>query len=122
MDKAEMIRLVKEDFLQCESLFVALGEGVRQEIILHLIDAECEGLNVGSITERTHLSRPAVSHHLKILKDAGIVYVRCVGTMNYYVINGDGGLCKIFAMGKKLDELVKVIKTDKLHAKEERAQ
>lgn len=42
------------------------------------------GARVGDITERTNLSRPAVSHHLQIMKDAGIMKVRKEGTKNYY--------------------------------------
>lgn len=45
---------------------------------------ECSGVRVGAITEKTHLSRPAVSHHLGILKEAGIIKVRREGTKNYY--------------------------------------
>ena len=39
---------------------------------------------MGEITEKTHLSRSAVSHHQKILKDAGIIQVRHEGTKNCY--------------------------------------
>ena len=39
---------------------------------------------MGEITEKTNLSRPAVSHHLQIMKDAGIIKVRREGTKNYY--------------------------------------
>lgn len=39
---------------------------------------------MGQITERTNLSRPAVSHHLQIMKNAGIVKMRREGTKNYY--------------------------------------
>ena len=37
----------------------------------------------------TGLSRPAVSHHLKLLKDAGVVKVRREGTRNYYYLDPD---------------------------------
>jgi ArsR family transcriptional regulator len=42
---------------------------------------------VGEITEQTHLSRPAVSHHLKVLRDAGVILMRKEGTKNFYYIN-----------------------------------
>ena len=45
---------------------------------------QCNGVRVGTITEKTHLSRPAVSHHIQILKEAGILKVRKEGTKNYY--------------------------------------
>lgn len=44
---------------------------------------------VEAITEKTHLSRPAVSHHIKILKDAGVVGMRKEGTKNYYYLETD---------------------------------
>lgn len=47
------------------------------------------GVRVGEITEKTHLSRPAVSHHLQILKEAGILKVRKEGTMNFYYFDPD---------------------------------
>ena len=47
------------------------------------------GIRVGEITKRTNLSRPAVSHHLKLLRDSGIVKVRREGTRNYYYLDPD---------------------------------
>ncbi len=47
------------------------------------------GTRVGAITEKTHLSRPAISHHIKILKDAGVVEMRKEGTKNYYYLETD---------------------------------
>ena len=43
-------------------------------------------MNVNEITGKTSLSRPAISHHLKILKDAGLVNIRQEGTANYYYL------------------------------------
>lgn len=59
-------------------------------MILEMIKmGECGGVRVGAITERTNLSRPAVSRHLRILRDAGIVKVRREGTKNYYYFDAD---------------------------------
>lgn len=44
----------------------------------------CTGVRVNEITEKTHLSRPAISHHLQILRDAGILKMRREATKNYY--------------------------------------
>lgn len=49
----------------------------------------CSGVRVNEITEKTHLSRPAVSHHLQILKDAGILKMRREATKNYYYFDPD---------------------------------
>ncbi len=50
---------------------------------------KCGGARVMEITEKTNLSRPAVSHHLKILKEAGIIKMRREGTKNYYYFGCD---------------------------------
>lgn len=61
-----------------------------KHLILEMMQMEhCGGARVGAITERTHLSRPAVSHHIRILKDAGILKMRREGTKNYYYFDAD---------------------------------
>ena len=47
------------------------------------------GLRVNDIAAKTRLSRPAVSHHLQILKDAGIVKKRREAAKNYYYFDAD---------------------------------
>lgn len=41
-------------------------------------------MNVSDIAARFHISRPAISHHLKVLKDAGIVWSEKTGQEVYY--------------------------------------
>ena len=78
------------EFGSCRKLLLALGDENRQHLILEMMQmGQCSGVRVGAITERTHLSRPAVSHHLGILKDAGVVKMRREGTKNYYYFNAD---------------------------------
>lgn len=43
------------------------------------------------IAKKTNLSRPAVSHHMQILKNAGIVRVRKEGTFIYYYLDPEEG-------------------------------
>jgi len=83
----EQIELIKADFLKCRKLLVAIGDETRQSIITVLMGSSCTGLRVGEITARTHLSRPAISHHLRILLDCGLVSMDKQGTMNYYSLN-----------------------------------
>jgi ArsR family transcriptional regulator, arsenate/arsenite/antimonite-responsive transcriptional repressor len=52
-------------------VFVALGDEHRQRILLTFDKGE--ELNVGAIAAVSTLSRPAVSHHLKILHGAGLL-------------------------------------------------
>lgn len=78
------------DITECQKILIALGDESRQHIILEMLKMKnCSGARVGEITERTSLSRPAVSHHLQILKDAGIVKVRKEGTKNFYYFDAD---------------------------------
>ncbi|GGA25641.1 hypothetical protein GCM10010917_08250 [Paenibacillus physcomitrellae] len=55
--------------------------------MIALMNAGCEGMRVNEITLQTNLSRPAVSHHLKILKNAQIVSMNRRGTMNFYYLD-----------------------------------
>lgn len=62
------INELKTSFIDCQAMFEALGDTNRQNILLKLCDTTCTtGLRVGEITAAVNLSRPAVSHHLKIL-------------------------------------------------------
>ena len=76
-------------FAKCKRSITAIGDENRQAVILALLDGPCEGMRVGDIKEHSHLSQPAVSHHLKILLDANLLTVRKKGTMNYYRLNPD---------------------------------
>ena len=44
---------------------------------------------VGELAEALPVSRPAVSQHLKVLKDAGLVRERVAGTKRFYSIDTD---------------------------------
>jgi DNA-binding transcriptional ArsR family regulator len=46
--------------------------------------------SVGDLASGLPVSRPAVSQHLRILKDAGLVRERREGTRNFYSVDGDG--------------------------------
>jgi DNA-binding transcriptional ArsR family regulator len=81
------VEQVAKTLAECKPLFFALGETARQQIMLLL--TECEELNVNQLTERLPLSRPAISHHLKILRQAGLVEVRQAGVENYYHLTAD---------------------------------
>jgi DNA-binding transcriptional ArsR family regulator len=85
------IQVIKNDFTDVQPLLNVIGDETRQLILMVLMEAKCsEGMRVGEITEKTHLSRPAVSHQLKILKDLELVKVRCEGTKNFYNIDVTG--------------------------------
>lgn len=77
-----------QKFTECRPVLCAIGDETRQIIIRVMIE-NCGqgGMRVGEIQRNTNISRAAVSHHLKILKDAGILCVRQEGTKNYYYLD-----------------------------------
>lgn len=100
------IKILADEFKSCRKILVALGDENRQHLILEMMQmGECNGVRVGEITEKCNLSRPAVSHHLKALKDAGIIQMRREGTKNYYYLDADT---------KAMNQLLQML----MHAKE----
>jgi DNA-binding transcriptional ArsR family regulator len=65
----------------------ALGDPTRREIFERL--AKCP-LAVTDLASQLPVSRPAVSQHLKLLKDAGLLLVRQDGTRRLYKVDPKG--------------------------------
>lgn len=86
-NKIQDIERIKLEFQSCQRTFAALGDETRQHIVCILLCGECSGSRVIDLAERTNLSRPAVSHHMQILKNAGIVNSRKEGTFVYYYLD-----------------------------------
>jgi DNA-binding transcriptional ArsR family regulator len=62
-------------------MLTALGDPTRQAILEQLVNGP---LAVGQLAERLPVTRPAVSQHLKVLKDVGLVVDRQDGTRRLY--------------------------------------
>jgi DNA-binding transcriptional ArsR family regulator len=78
-----------------DTALVAIAEP-RRRAILHLVrDRE---LPAGSIASHFEVSRPAISQHLRVLKDAGLVSERREGTRRLYRLRREG-----------LDEVTRII-------------
>lgn len=93
MDESLTVRRTQlaQRFDACRPALCAIGDETRQLIIRVFIEnCGMGGLRVGEIQNSTNISRAAVSHHLKILKDAGIIAVRQEGTKNYYYVDPAG--------------------------------
>ena len=65
----------------------ALGDPTRREIFERIAERPRA---VGEIAEGLPVSRPAVSQHLKVLKDAGLVIDRPAGNRRIYEIDAAG--------------------------------
>lgn len=103
--------LLKDDFLKVEKTLQALGDQTRFHIVMCLFELPCQsdgGARVGEITAKTNLSRPAISHHLKILKEAGIVGMRREGTKNYYYLTADVSVLE--SLQKMIEKMIQLTK------------
>lgn len=90
MKENEELIVLSEEIKGTQKILTALGDEMRQHLILVMTQSgNCSGMRVNDIAEKTSLSRPAVSHHLQILKDAGIVKMRREGTKDYYYFDAD---------------------------------
>lgn len=67
--------------------FTALADPTRRRIIESLALQET---SFGALAERFEMSRPAVSQHLKVLRDAGIVVSRAEGQRRIYKLTDSG--------------------------------
>src|SRR5690606_9491562 len=73
-------------------VFEALGDRTRRRILVLLAEAgeQPAGAIVAAIQAETRISQPAVSQHLKVLRDAGLVSVRAEGTSRLYALDPAG--------------------------------
>lgn len=92
-------------FQKSRPFFHALGDPVRQEIMGIL--ARGEQLSVKEITAQTKLSRPTISHHLRVLKDANIVVETKAGREIFYRPQPGEYFFVVKKLMDTIDELVK---------------
>ena len=67
--------------------FLALADPTRRRIIESLADGESA---FGDLANQFDMSRPAVSQHLKVLREAGLVSVRKDAQRRIYRLNAEG--------------------------------
>ena len=67
--------------------FIALADPTRRQIIESLATGET---SFGELADKFEMSRPAVSQHLKVLRDAGIVTARADAQRRIYRLSDDG--------------------------------
>jgi DNA-binding transcriptional ArsR family regulator len=72
---------------RADAVFDALGEPVRRRILELLHEGPTP---VGRLAERLPVGRPAVSKHLRVLTNAGLIERHPAGTRNLYALAPDG--------------------------------
>ena len=81
----DYLRAIPSQWQHMSKVFEALGDEHRQRILLTFEPGE--KLSVGQIAQVSTLSRPTVSHHLKILREANVLQTEKIGKQVYYWIN-----------------------------------
>jgi ArsR family transcriptional regulator, arsenate/arsenite/antimonite-responsive transcriptional repressor len=79
------LRAIPREWRTISRAFTALGDEHRQRILLTF--ERGERLNVGQIVGVSTLSRSAVSHHLKLLREASVLQSEKSGKEVYYWVN-----------------------------------
>lgn len=81
--------LAEPDQDRLVAIFKALGDTTRLGIF-RLIAAQSAEICVCDITSRFDVSQPTISHHLRVLRDAGLVTVSRRGVWAYYAADARG--------------------------------
>jgi DNA-binding transcriptional ArsR family regulator len=83
--RRDYLRAIPREWRTISRAFTALGDEHRQRILLTFEPGE--RLNVGQIVAVSTLSRSAVSHHLKVLRDAGVLDSEKLGKEVFYWVD-----------------------------------
>jgi len=83
--KSDYSQAIPSAWQAMSKIFVALGDEHRQRILLTFEPGE--RLNVGQIAEVSTLARSTVSHHLKVLREAGVLISEREGKEIYFRVN-----------------------------------
>lgn len=87
----EDIERLQEELKNCQKFLTAIGDETRLYLLQIMLSDDCKGSRVIELAKRTNLSRPAVSHHIQVLKDAEIVNNRKEGRFVYYYLDPSDG-------------------------------
>lgn len=79
----------EQDAVVAAGIFKALGDPARVRLLSAIASGSEEGVCVCELTEPLDLSQPTVSHHLKVLFEAGLVARERRGTWVYYTLRED---------------------------------
>ncbi|MGW6936832.1 ArsR/SmtB family transcription factor [Lentzea sp. NPDC054927] len=76
--------LAVEQAAELSAMFKALGDPVRLRLLSMIASGPDAGVCVCELTPAFELSQPTISHHLKLLRQAGLVDCERRGTWVYY--------------------------------------
>ena len=118
MDVKQELTKLRAEFHDCQKILTALGDETRQHLFSMMMMTSCDGSRVVDIAAKTNLSRPAVSHHMQILKEAGIVTSRKEGTRIYYLLNPEfDSMHKMSILFSHIETLIKYDQSERENKK-----
>ena len=106
MNQSALVLELEREFHTYQKLLTSLGDEVRQKLLFLMLTENRTWVRVVDLAEKTSLTRPAVSHHMQILRDAGIILCRKKGKYTYYSFDCE---CTMITMLIELLEKAKCI-------------
>lgn len=91
---------------ECIPIFTMLQDKNRQQILMLLFDEK--EMSVTELTEQLSLSRPAVSHHLKLLLDSKLVEVTKNGKERIYRMSMDNAIIQLKSLLASIENDINV--------------
>ncbi|MDE7263410.1 MAG: winged helix-turn-helix domain-containing protein [Anaeroplasmataceae bacterium] len=85
--KEEELKELKKEIIEARPILDALSSEVRQSIILELATIYPNGIRIGDIKMKHCITRPTMSHHMKLLYKAKLIQYVKKGTKNYYYLS-----------------------------------
>lgn len=89
----------------------ALASPARQKLLMLLGDKSDQGLTVNELAEKIRMSQPATSHHLKILKEVGMIDAYKQKNKVYYYLTLDDTIDRLQAILDLLRDRVRLMHT-----------
>ena len=112
IDREEIKKTLKT-INSCVPFFIAMSDEYRQQLVMDIAEAGKEGINVSNLSAKSKLSRPAISHHLKVLKDAGLIRPLKIGTQIFYQLNLKENFATIAELIKSMENILEAIEKSK---------
>lgn len=101
------VERLRRELKDCRKFLSAIGDETRQYLLWIMLSSDCGGSRVVDVAKKTNLSRPAVSHHMQILKNAEIVKSRKEGRFVYYYLEpSESEIEKMLALLTDIKQIV----------------
>jgi len=102
-----------------DKIFEALASGPRRQILAYLTEKE---LSTTELAERFAMSTPAISRHLSVLENAGLVTSERSGQFVFYKLNGDSLVNSLTGYAFELCPVARPLKRERVAVKTQKAK